>query len=201
MRIYLASSWRNPYQPDAVIMLRIAGHTVYDFQHPEGGDHLGFSWSTIDPSWQSWGDRGREDGLAAYRRGIQHPVAQAGYESDMEALGSADVTVLLLPTGRSAHLELGYAAALGQRTAVWVPSAYDFNPLFPMNATPVGGQHAVRREFEPELMYRMVGLVTDSLAELVGWLGAANVASARVHGVRCSQPVWHAGACGDRLII
>lgn len=173
MRIYLASSWRNPYQPDAVGMLRAAGHSVYDFQHPEGGDHLGFSWDTVDRSWRTWGDPGRRDGFAAYRAGIEHPVAIAGYDSDMAALEGADATVLLLPCNRSAHLELGYAVGREQRTAVWIPSDADFGEYGDRGAgwsRAIDVEGAFRADFEPELMYRMVGLITDDVHELVGWL-------------------------------
>ena len=33
-KIYLASSWRNERQPQAVQILRDAGHEVYDFRNP-----------------------------------------------------------------------------------------------------------------------------------------------------------------------
>lgn len=46
--IYVASSWRNPYQPVVVGELRFMGHEVYDFRNPEPGSH-GFHWSEIDP--------------------------------------------------------------------------------------------------------------------------------------------------------
>ncbi len=44
-KIYVASSWRNKYQPEVVAALRKAGHKVYDFRNPKdnpGGfhDHL-----------------------------------------------------------------------------------------------------------------------------------------------------------------
>lgn len=34
-RIYVASSWRNKYQPEVVAALRKAGHKVYDFRNPK----------------------------------------------------------------------------------------------------------------------------------------------------------------------
>ena len=36
-RIYVASSWRNKYQPEVVAALRKAGHEVYDFRNPKDG--------------------------------------------------------------------------------------------------------------------------------------------------------------------
>jgi hypothetical protein len=110
MRIYVASSWRNIYQPTIVKALRGEGYDVYDFRNPSPGDD-GFSWSEIDPAWQSWTP-------AQYREALQHPLAQVGFAQDKLALQTADVTVLVLPCGRSAHLELGYAAGMGQKTAV-----------------------------------------------------------------------------------
>ena len=46
-------------------------------------------------------------------------------EKDMAALRSADATVLVLPCGRSAHLELGWAAGSGQRTVVLLDDPID----------------------------------------------------------------------------
>jgi hypothetical protein len=110
MRIYVASSWRNSYQPEVVKALRDEGFDCYDFRHPASGDD-GFHWSEIDPAWQSWTPQ-------QYRDALQHPLAQVGFAQDKLALQTADATVLVLPCGRSSHLELGYAKGLGQHTAV-----------------------------------------------------------------------------------
>lgn len=45
-------------------------------------------------------------------------MARAGFLKDMNALTAADATVLVLPCGRSAHLELGYAIGAKQKTLV-----------------------------------------------------------------------------------
>lgn len=36
-KIYVASSWRNPYFPEVVKRLRAEGHDVYDFRNPPHG--------------------------------------------------------------------------------------------------------------------------------------------------------------------
>ncbi len=136
MRIYVASSWRNAMQPEVVRRLREAGHEVYDFRNPAPGDD-GFAWSEIDPDWQKWTP-------AAFVEALEHPTAQHGFRNDMDALQTAEATVLILPCGRSAHLELGYAVAADQFTAVLMP---------PGN--------------EPELMYKMVDAICLSLDALV----------------------------------
>lgn len=110
-RIYLASSWRNPYQPEAVVALQQAGHQVYDFRHPQDKEH-GFRWSDLDERWESWS-------ADAYRTALAGPVAQQGFASDFDAMKWADVGILLLPCGRSAHLELGWMAGAGKQTIIW----------------------------------------------------------------------------------
>ena len=139
MRIYVASSWRNTYQPAVVRGLREAGHDVYDFRHPAPGDD-GFAWAEIDPAWQSWTP-------AQYRAALQHPRAREGFAHDRLALQMADVTVLVLPCGRSAHLELGYAAGVGQRTVVLMLEPY-----------------------EAELMYLLVDRICLTIDELLAFL-------------------------------
>lgn len=130
MRIYVASSWRNKRQPEVVRSLREAGHEVYDFRNPEPGDH-GFQWSAIDPDWQNWTP---EQYLAA----LEHPIAKSGFGKDMQALDWCEVCVLVLPCGRSAHLEAGYARGSGKATLILLDETS-----------------------EPELMYKMCWCTAD----------------------------------------
>lgn len=109
-RIYLASSWRNEQQPALVSTLREWGHKVYDFKNPAPGQE-GFSWREIDPNWQRWT-------AAEYAAALKTPIACHGYTFDMRAMEWADTCVLLLPCGRSAHLEMGWFAGRGKRTIV-----------------------------------------------------------------------------------
>lgn len=106
MNVYVASSWRNGNQPACVALLREAGHDVYDFRNPAPGES-GFAWTDIDPDWKGWS-------APRFRAALRHPVAQHGYSRDIDALERADAVVLLLPCGRSAHLEAGYAAGRGK---------------------------------------------------------------------------------------
>lgn len=109
-KIYVASSWRNNRQQEVVEQLRLSGHEVYDFKNPAPGNH-GFSWSEIDPNWKDWTEE-------QYRNALAHPIAQAGFHFDFEAMQWADTFVLVLPCGRSAHLELGWACGMGKQTLV-----------------------------------------------------------------------------------
>lgn len=117
-RVYVASSWRNAYQPAVVGYLRDAGFAVYDFKNPtEGyrnpvaGVERGFQWSEIDPDWQSWTP-------SQYREALDHPISERGFQSDFQAMQWADTCVLVLPSGRSAHTEAGWMAGTGRRVYV-----------------------------------------------------------------------------------
>lgn len=123
-KIYVASSWRNEHQPAIVDALRDAGHLVYDFKSP-APDWNGFHWSECGA-----GDVSKIDG---YLRAVFTDVADKGFAYDKRALDWCDTCVLVLPCGRSAHLEAGYAAGQGKRVIWWL--------------------HPDR--FEPELMYRL----------------------------------------------
>jgi len=112
-RIYLASSWRNKHQPMMVALLRDHGHEVYDFRNPPNGVP-GFAWSEIDPDWQAWS-------ADEYRRLLTtHPIAASGYVSDLRGMEWADTCVLLLPCGRSAHLEAGWFCGRGKRCLILI---------------------------------------------------------------------------------
>lgn len=111
MNIYVASSWRNNYQPEVVAQLRSDGHTVYDFKDSEG-----FHWSEVDKSWKHW-----ISSISDYLTGLQHPAAIRGYNRDMKALQECDVCVYVMPCGVSASLEAGWAAGAGKLLIVYVP--------------------------------------------------------------------------------
>lgn len=123
MKIYVASSWRNQTQPFLVDALERQGYEVYDFRNPRPGD-TGFHWSDIDPAWKTWTPD-------EFKQALSHQVAVDGFNSDWGAMRWADVCVLVLPCGRSAHLEAGYFVGAGK-------------PL-----------HILLSDGEPELMYRM----------------------------------------------
>lgn len=114
MNIYVASSWRNLLQGDVVVQLRQAGHEVYDFKTASVDPNApagGFHWSDIDLDWKAWSP-------AVFRDALEHPIAKTGFWRDMNALKACDVCVLVLPCGRSAHLEAGWAAGADKTTIV-----------------------------------------------------------------------------------
>jgi len=137
-KIYVASSWRNQTQPNVVKVLREEGHQVYDFKNPSHGK-TGFSWRDIDEDWENWT-------VQQYRQILNHPIAEAGFKSDFDAMKWADTFVLVLPCGRSAHLELGWACGQEKETLILLD------------------------QMEPELMVKMVDRICISLEEIVNYL-------------------------------
>lgn len=147
--IYLASSWRNALQPEVLDRLRLEGHRVYDFRnpgdswrHPRAGDDSGgFRWSDIDPAWEAWSPW-------SFTQALDTHTAAEGFANDRSAMESADVGVLLLPCGRSAHLEAGYFAGHPDK------SLHILVPELP----------------EPELMYLMADGIHLTVESLLGAL-------------------------------
>lgn len=122
--IYIASSWRNNYQQGVVNFLRKDGHEVYDFRNPAPGNK-GFQWSEVSPNWQRWTTK-------HYAIALNHKIAQDGFALDWAAMQAADICVLVLPSGRSAHIEAGYFVGANKPLHIYMPVMQ-----------------------EPELMYKM----------------------------------------------
>jgi hypothetical protein len=109
-RIYVASSWRNQYQPDICKALLSAGHQIYDFRNPPG--QAGFKWQDIEEGWQSWSPQRYKELLH------HHPAIAHGFVADLRGMLWADTCVLVLPCGRSAHLEAGWFAGANRRLII-----------------------------------------------------------------------------------
>lgn len=148
--VYVASSWRNGIQPTVVEALRSHGVACYDFRDPDGDGRGGFSWRDVRDEPRTAVPAKGDDLVPVdeYLRMVHHPVATAGYDRDYAAMDRADTFVLVLPCGRSAHLELGWAVGAGKRTAILLE-----DPA------------------EPELMYRMVDHLATTMDDLLAWLG------------------------------
>lgn len=135
-KIYVASSWRCPYQQPVVHLLRVAGHEVYDFRHPAEGQK-GFAWSDLDAAWQNWSPD-------LYVQALSDDIAEKGFALDWDAMEWADTCVLVLPCGRSAHIEAGYFVGAKKELYILI-----IDPC------------------EPELMYKMATAIHTSLAALI----------------------------------
>lgn len=117
--IYVATSWSNVHQPKVIKDIRDYGKRkridleVYDFRNPSPGQN-GFSWALIDKNWEKWT-------VEDYKQALRHPLAQEGFELDRDALQSADICLLVLPCGASAHLEAGWVGGMGSSVIIYAP--------------------------------------------------------------------------------
>ena len=139
-KIYIASSCRNEYQQALVNTLRKRGYEIYDFKHPHG--EKGFLWSDIDPEWKGWN-------MNEYRESLKTEHAQLGFNRDFDAMKSADICILCLPCGRSAHLEAGWMKGAGKKVIAFIPP---------------------QERIEPELMYGLLDGVALSVKDIMKML-------------------------------
>lgn len=146
-KIYLASSWRNQYHTDVLEYLTQNNHKVYNFKSNTPTKYAGpvptaFSWAELDKNWTLWTQSEYRNKL------VGSPRAQQGFIGDYRGMEWADICVLLMPSGRSAHIEAGYMKGRGKRLIIH----YEKEEL---------------NGFEPDLMYLLADNITIGKYELL----------------------------------
>ena len=136
-RAYLIGSLRNPNVPVVANYLRSEhGLNIFDDWYAAGPE--------ADDKWMAYEKgRGRDFSSALAGAAAQHVFA-----FDRENIGASQAAVLVLPAGKSGHLELGWAAGMGKLTAILLegePERYD-------------------------VMYNFADLITNDLSALGKWL-------------------------------
>ena len=107
MKIYIASSWKNQ---QAVLALA-------SFLERQGFEVDAFCRSTSERYAFHWSELvDTEEELQKYDAisFINDPRVQRAYKEDKRWLDWADAIVMLMPCGRSSHLEAGYAKGQGK---------------------------------------------------------------------------------------
>lgn len=100
--IYLIGSLRNPEVPKVASKLRDHGFEVFDDWYAAGPE--------ADDKWKEYEvSRGR-----TYAEALAGLAAQHVFSFDLFHLDRSKAAILLLPAGRSGHLELGYAIGRGK---------------------------------------------------------------------------------------
>ena len=151
-KIYVASSWRNPNHNGLVTHLKQKGHEVLDYRRGKG-----FKWEEISPNWEDWIPD-------EYREGLTHRLAEKGFDRDYGDMKKANTCILVLPSGRSSHIEAGWFTGQGKPTAIFIPGQYEW------------------REMEPELMYKLADRVILGRKELDAWLNTLDTITATIGG-------------------
>lgn len=136
MKVYLIGSLRNPAIPAIAKRLRNMGVDVFDDWYAAGPD--------ADDVWRDYEQTRGRDYLTALRDG-RH--AEHVWEYDKYHLDSCNAGVLVLPAGRSGHLELGYLIGQGKPGYILLdnPDRWDIMYRF---ATVVPTVDALVLEFE-----------------------------------------------------
>lgn len=94
--VYVAGSMRNPAIQQVSKTLRTAGFDVFDDWHASGPE--------TDDYWQKYEqERGR-----TYKEALRGYAAGNVFQFDKRHLDASTDFVLVLPAGKSAHMELGY---------------------------------------------------------------------------------------------
>ena len=109
MKIYVASSWKNPRHKVIVNALRERGAWVYDYRE----NNAWFQWEDLDPNYSQWRP-------VEYLGALNTVDVSNAFWRDMSALAAADAVVGLDPLGVSSALELGWAVGHGKPAVLLV---------------------------------------------------------------------------------
>lgn len=108
--IYLIGSLRNTAIPLVAKELRSSGFEVFDDWYAAGPE--------ADDYWKAYEiARGRD-----YITALKGAAAKHIFEFDKHHLDKCAAALLVLPAGKSAHLELGYLRGLGKPTVILLDS-------------------------------------------------------------------------------
>jgi len=108
MKIYLASSWKNQkIVLDVANALELRGYEVDAFCRSTN-KRYSFHWSELVDD---------EDDLKNYDAidMLADPRTQRAFKEDKKWLDWADCVIMIMPCGRSSHLEGGYAVGKGKK--------------------------------------------------------------------------------------
>lgn len=134
-KIYLVGSLRNPKVPTLAEQMRDRQFDVFDDWYGAGNE--------ADDKWQQY-ENGRKRN---YRDALAGHAAQHIFNFDKKHIEAADGILLVLPAGKSGHLEFGYARGIGKASVILLDG-------------------------EPErfdVMYNFAHLVTSDLDEACGF--------------------------------
>jgi hypothetical protein len=122
-KIYIVGSLRAGHVRQVAQALRAEGHEVFDDWHACHPD--------ADETWREYEQARGRDFVDALYDG--HFVANC-FEFDRKHMMQAEIIVLVLPAGKSGHLELGWALGQGKRGYILLeeeqPQRWDMMYLF-----------------------------------------------------------------------
>lgn len=118
MKVYLIGALKCKTIPTLAGILRADGLTVYD-DWWSAGEHADSEWRKHEQL------RGR-----SFAEALKGEHAQNVFQFDKKLLDQSDAAVLVMPAGKSAHIELGYMVGRGKRTAVLLTEPDRFDVMY-----------------------------------------------------------------------
>jgi hypothetical protein len=135
--IYLIGSLRNPEVPTIANLLREDGHVVFDEWYAAGPE--------ADDKWRDY-EKGRG---WSYLQSIRDSLAADHvYRFDLTHLLQADTAVLILPAGKSGHLELGWALGKGKRGYILLDNPDRWDVMYKFATGVFGSIEDLRKELK-----------------------------------------------------
>lgn len=114
--VYIIGSLANEEVPKIANRLRECGHEVFD-QWYGASKHADVAWTEYS----------KAKGMN-FKQALQDHGAQTVFNFDKRFLDLCEVAVLVLPAGKSGHIELGYCLGKGKRGYILLneePQKYD----------------------------------------------------------------------------
>jgi nucleoside 2-deoxyribosyltransferase len=111
--IYLIGSLRNPDIPQLGNEIRELGFDVFDDWHA-AGPHADDEWKRYE-----------EEKGKTYTEALRGYAARHVFSFDKHHLDRCDMGLLVMPAGKSGHLEIGYMAGKGKPTFVLLEEGVD----------------------------------------------------------------------------
>ena len=173
MKIYIASSWSNPFLDAIVSILRDRNHEVHDFRatgatQPAPPPFPGAAGSAGN---RLGGPDGSLDSVMSF---LHLASTQSSYQRHCEALVEAEVLLCSLPCGRSAHVELGMALGLSIPVVLLhdgiEPDLMDLGVDAVVGLNPPGAGEFPSRKFQNDLADALA-LARDSQIRGRTWYG------------------------------
>lgn len=128
--IYVAGSLKSPRPREIANLLRLEGHKVFDDWHAAG-------WNA-DTEWKEY-EKARGH---TFREALVGAFAEHGFAFDRTNMLASHVFVLVLPAGKSGHMELMFCQGIGIKGIVYMdrePEDWDLMYKF-VNKIVIGEQ-------------------------------------------------------------
>lgn len=135
--MYLIGSLRNPEVPTIANLLREDGHDVFDEWYAAGPE--------ADDKWRDY-EKGRG---WSYLQSVRYSLAADHvFKFDLTHLLQADTAVLILPAGKSGHLELGWCLGKGKKGYILLDNPDRWDVMYKFATGVFGSIDDLRKELK-----------------------------------------------------